>query len=377
MQITDRQQQILQHLWREGGLSRWELHKKTGFTPNGVGQIAAELLEMGLICEGTPHPSRAGRPRTPLEIDANQRHFVGLALRRGQLSICKLNLKGQLVGKLTKKEVDSSDQVIPAATQMLGSVIDQKTIGVSCNVTGLIDPDSEAILFSSAVQGRGAISLKPITEAAGSLPVLFDNDMHALAARWVLTHQAEQDQDLLLVSINDGAIGSAMLIDGKPNDGCVLSANELGHTRFFTETEQCYCGHQGCLERIVSTGFLHMHNPANTASLLEQASVYDQDNQAMDQVIKYLSAALANAVNFVRPNRLVLVSELTRYPCFTDTLLRSLRGSILMNIVDRVQIDLWDQPAARNAETAGWLGLAQLYCNDWGGIITRSNFVTT
>ncbi|QDU34441.1 N-acetylglucosamine repressor [Poriferisphaera corsica] len=374
MRINARQQQILQHLWREGGLSRWELHKRTGLTPNGVGQIVSDLIDQGIISEGTPQPVRAGRPRIPLEIDTHQRHIACVALRRGQVSVCRLNLKGQLIGKLTVQKVQSSDQVIPTACQLLTSVIDATTLFVSVNVTGLIDPEAQTILFSSAVQGRGTISLTPITQAAGNLPVLFDNDMHALAARWVLTHQAELDQDLLLVSINDGAIGSAMLVDGKPNRGCVLSANELGHTRLPVDTEQCYCGHKGCLERIVSTTYLHQLNPSQSvATLLEQAAIFENDNPALETVIDHLAMSLSNAVNFIRPNRLILVSELTRYPNFTDTLLRKLRGSVLMNIVDRFKIDLWDQPAARNAETAGWLGLTRLYCNDWGGIVTHQN----
>ncbi|WP_432797340.1 ROK family protein [Poriferisphaera sp. WC338] len=379
MQVTARQKQLLYNLWREGGLSRWELHKRTGFTPNGVGQVAGELLELGIIREGVPQPSKAGRPRTPLEIDTQERHVAGMAIRRGQVSACRLNLRGQMISGMHVHKIDMTDHpeaVIETAANLLPQVIDRKTLGVGVSVTGLIDPEAQSILFSSAVQGRsatqGGISLHPIQLAANDLPVLFDNDMHALAARWALTHQAELNQDLLLVSISEGAVGAAMLVDGKPNRGCVLSANEIGHTRFFVETEPCYCGHQGCLERICSTGFLHMRNPNDQRTLLEQAAVYRSgENDALEEVIQYLGMSLANMVNFVRPNRLVLVSEVTRYPAFTDELLRRVRGAVLMNLVDRVQIDLWDQPAARNAETAGWLGLTGLYCEDWGGMHTN------
>jgi predicted NBD/HSP70 family sugar kinase len=74
---------------------------------------------------------------------------------------------------------------------------------------------------------------------------------------------------------------------------------------------------------------------------------------------------LANAVNFIRPNRLVVTSEMTRYPEFMDALLRSTRARLLGELVKRVRIDMWDQAGAQSAETAGWLALASLYREGW------------
>ena len=74
---------------------------------------------------------------------------------------------------------------------------------------------------------------------------------------------------------------------------------------------------------------------------------------------------MANAVNFIRPNRLVLTSELTRYPAFIDALLRSVRSRLLPELVKRVRVDQWDQADSHSAETAGWLALASLYREGW------------
>ena len=68
-------------------------------------------------------------------------------------------------------------------------------------------------------------------------------------------------------------LGSALLIDGRPNRGCVTGANELGHTRLPVETDICFCGHPGCLERIVSTEFLRRRG-VPLGSLLEHAANY-------------------------------------------------------------------------------------------------------
>jgi predicted NBD/HSP70 family sugar kinase len=202
--------------------------------------------------------------------------------------------------------------------------------------------------------------------------------MHALAVRWLLTHQAEQSQDVLLVYIGDGRLGAALLVEGRPNRGCLIGANELGHTRFPVEAERCYCGQVGCLERICSSAFLNgrigkdgengrdkLPDRRAAGSLFERIARYDGSDERLDQMTELLACGLSNAVNFVRPNRLVLVSELARYPAFNDRLLRQIRAGVLFELVDRVRIDVWDQPGAVSAETAGWLALAGLYQEGW------------
>jgi predicted NBD/HSP70 family sugar kinase len=87
--------------------------------------------------------------------------------------------------------------------------------------------------------------------------------------------------------------------------------------------------------------------------------------KAMSEIVDYLSAGLANAVNFIRPNRLVITSELTRAPGFSDTLQRAIRGRLLTELVKRVRIEHWDQVDSHSAETAGWLALASLYREGW------------
>ena len=74
--IDTRQRQIFQVLWSQGRLSRLELHKRTGFTPNGVGALAETMLRAGLLRECPARARGAGRPRVPLEVDPTRRHVI-------------------------------------------------------------------------------------------------------------------------------------------------------------------------------------------------------------------------------------------------------------------------------------------------------------
>jgi predicted NBD/HSP70 family sugar kinase len=372
MLLDGRQREFLRLIWRENRLSRWELHQRTGVNPNAVGVEAATLLEMGILREAAPEPVGQGRPRVPLEIDTAVRDVVGLAISPGQVDVARLNLRGQLLGAATSKSLDDVSELVPAAQRMLKSTVREQTLAIGISSPGFLDAEKRAILFSSVVRRHQPMDVEGLFEPANGRPIVFENDMHALAVRWLLTHQAEQTQDVLLVYIGDGRLGAALLVDGRPNRGCLIGANELGHTRFFADVEKCYCGQVGCLERICSSAFLSANTngrPGAAApregSMFERIARFDGGDPRLEEMSRYLACALSNAVNFVRPNRLVLVSELTRYATFSDRLLREIRAGILFELVDRVRIDVWDQPGAVSAESAGWLALAGLYQEGW------------
>lgn len=365
--IDQRQRDILRLLWREGRLSRWELHERTGVNPNAIGVDVGELLKKGVVRECQSEPLGPGRPRVPVEIDPVQRHVVGLAINPGRVEIARLNLRGNLVGKIERRNVKDAARIVSAAVDLLEAMQSQQTLAIGLSVTGFVDPVGRNILTSSSTAGqRNTTSLQPIYDAAKSRPIILENNMHALAARWLLTHQAELDEDVLLVRAIDGELGAALLVEGRPNRGCVIGASELGHMRFFVDTAKCYCGHVGCLERICSSDFLK-RNGGNGASLVESASQYGDAAKlpALEQLLDYLSMGLANAVNFVRPSRLILVSDYLSPPLFFDALRVSVRSRLLRELAKCVRIDPWDQPGDQSPENAGWLALAQLYREGW------------
>ena len=383
--IPSRHRVILQTLWNEGALSRWELHERTGIRPNTVGADTAALLEEGIIREGAPTSSprgrrmagakvteqprsksgRArGRPRVPLEIDPARRSVLGLAIRPGRVEVARMNLTGKLVGQGADRPITDAGRIIRTARDLLKDFVDDKTLCVGLATPGFADPEEHTILLSSAWPGQGEVSLQPIYEIAGKVPYLLENDMHALAARWLLAHRAEQRDDVLLVYFDDGQLGSALLVNGRPNRGCVTAANELGHTRLPVETERCYCGHVGCLERICSSNFL-ARTGKKKATLEERAAQFDHNDEGISRMIELLAMGISNAVNFTRVNRLVLVSQLTRHEAFADAIVDSVKGQMLAELTARTKIDLWNQPASQSAENACWLALASLYCEGW------------
>ncbi|MFA9477452.1 ROK family protein [Phycisphaerales bacterium AB-hyl4] len=363
---TPRERRLLATLRQAGPLSRRELHERTGWRPNTVGSLVGGLLERGLLCEGEAELVGRGRPRVPVTIDPGRRAVLGMALEPGQVSACRLNLLGERIDDVRLRAASDVSETMAAASELLATSdrLDQ-VIAVGLSVTGFVDPVAPSILLSSAMPAATPISLEPVHKALGDLPLILENDMHALAAQWSLTHAAGPEEDILLVLVRDGAIGAAVLVDGRPNRGCVVGGNELGHTRFFIDTDRCYCGQVGCLERIVSSAFLHQRGVPTDSRLFELLARDTSDNSAVQTVLDHLAIALSNAVNFIRPNRLVIVSELADHPAVCDRLTESVRSGLLSVLASRVGIETWNGPDGGFAETAGWLALASLYRHGW------------
>ncbi len=348
------------------------MHKRTGVTPNRVGLLVEAMLQMKVIRECLPDQPKMGRPRIPLEIDPVGRHILGLAIVPSGIEITQMSLTGEVIGDAVSKAVSTPSKVTQIAAALLTSNIRKGVLAVGVTSTGFVDPIHKKILFSSALPGRGVESLKPVFDATGGTRAVLGNDMHALAARWLLTHRAEQRQDVLLVWFTDGRLGSALLVNGQPNRGCTTGGNELGHTRFpDIETAECYCGQTGCLERIVSSDFLRRQlgessaaGPDALAQRISRFKSIDRD-RGLSRLIQLFALGLSNAVNFLRVHRLVLVSPYSPNAAFTAELLKQTKDMVLPALRDRLAIDLWDQPSTASAENSAWLALADLLYGGW------------
>ena len=377
----------------------------------------------GLLRECAAAPSSGGRPRVPLEIDPGRRHVLGVALGPGAVAVARLNLAGVTEGDPVRRQVAHPAELIAAAAQLLTASLTPGTLAIGLTVTGFVDNETREIIFSGATRGLARVSLEPLFAAAGATAVVLENDMSALAARWYLTRQADHGQDVLLSLVADTSLGASMLIDGKPNRGCAIAGNELGYSRFDVIAPGEKDGRrEEILERICGTAYLqertglpgtlaeaitalrdgdassmdhavapsahHAVAPSVDyagASSAHHAARPTQDDKAfaspgdattsapgdaapgvvVGEIVRYLALGLSNACNLVRPDRLVLVSPFTRSRPFAERLQRDLRDRLLPPIAERMELQLWDQPADRPAENAGWLALASIYLDGW------------
>lgn len=354
-------------IWRNGAMSRWELHQATGLHPNLVGSAVHWLLAMHVLREGSalaPGGS-SGRPRIPLMIDPTS-HVLGVAIRPGSVEVATVYLDGRL-NQSHAHSVHSPGRLISVATEAVrrhGDHAGGLPLAIGMSATGFVDVQGHTLVLSSAAVHRQDLSLQPIYDAAGDLPLVLDNDMHALGARWLLSRLGSgtpAEDPALLVGLNDGSVGASLLVDGHPLAGCLGGGHEIGHTRLNVATDPCYCGGVGCLERIFSTGQLRrmkLNGPDLSQRLM---NLSEPVPQAISQIMGHLATSLANAVHFAKPATLVIAGPFAESDAFRQMLTSLLRDQLMLPLARRVTIQFWPQSSVQSAESAAWLALYRLF----------------
>ena len=338
-------------LIRAQAVSRQELHRKTGWRPNTVGDVVAEMLDAGLISEGTPIGGGPGRPRVPLRIDPGSRVVLGVALMPGHVEVTRQNLLGETLAFARTDQGLSDAGGMAAAQALMAQHQDEAVLAAGICSTGLLDPARRELLVSTAA--TSGTSIAPLLQGLGKMPVLLQNDMQAMAAHWLLTEaELGATEDVLLVHLRDGAIGASLLVDGRPNRGSVAGGNELGFAAVPGQTKR--------LEQLFSSA--HLSELSGQAEDLgtRLAHLHPADEQ-VGGLVDLLGLQIANAVNLVRPSRLVLASQWTRHDGFMQRLRDTIAHWSLPPLHERLSVSSWPGGAHGSAENAGWLALAHLY----------------
>ena len=158
-------------------------------------------------------------------------------------------------------------------------------------------------------------------------PVHIDNDANVAALAESVAGVSAGTSSSVFVTIGTG-IGSGIILNGRIWSGFHGVGGELGHTIFDLDGVPCTCGNRGCLERYCSaTALIRMGREAvslhpeslilqsvgNDISQIEARTVIDaareNDETAVtvyEKWIHYLAQALANVVNFLDPEVIVL-----------------------------------------------------------------------
>lgn len=351
------QLKILSTVWHRPGLFRKDLEAITGFHPNTVARAVDSLLAKGYIREMPAIPLEGrGRPHVPLAVDPERMCVGGVAIGPGAVEAVVLNLQGHPISPVVREQTSTPAEITHAVGERLQELLRSNPIALGVSVTGFFDPERKRLLFGSA-SPMAEIDLAPIFRCVGDTPINLNSDIHAMAIRWMKRQAKSEDDDVLVVSLEDGAVGASFLVGGMPNKGCVLGGNELGHMRLAVETDRCYCGGVGCVERVFSTAYL---NRLGDPAMLGDALARRKPSDSAQRIIDLFAAALVSATVFARPSQVVVGGSFVNLPSFRHALEAAWRRQLPSVFQRRVSMIWYPMRADVSAETAGWLAIADV-----------------
>jgi glucokinase len=198
------------------------------------------------------------------------------------------------------------------------------TLGVGVGIPALVSRNASHISISPAIPYLNGAEFKTQLEQSLQLPVWLENDANVGAYGEMLMGAAVGVNNFIYIAIGT-RVGAAVVLDGKIFHGTSGYAGELGHVSVDPEGKKCSCGGTGCLEKYVSAPSIAQRveerislNPSSALKIITDRPVTAQDVSAaalvgdrmagviISEVGRYLGMAIANVINLLNPEMVVL-----------------------------------------------------------------------
>lgn len=182
------------------------------------------------------------------------------------------------------------------------------------------------LVYSSNLPFDNAPLRKIIGEKTG-IPVYIENDANCAAMAESVAGAAKGAAHSVTVTIGTG-IGAGIIINHRIYSGFNQAASEFGHTVLVKDGVPCGCGRKGCIEAYTSaTGLIRMTREATekySSSILPEVIAEnkgvinakiafqamrkgdDAARRVVEQYLDYLSESVANVINALMPEILVI-----------------------------------------------------------------------
>ena len=330
---------VLMNFLHSGVVSRSQLAEHTGLSSTTITNIIDGLLEQAIVVEEgleTRHGHRGvGRPRTRLCLVPNARYAVGVHIGIGTLRVALTQLNSEIVtGKITQFELTAAPEcVLENIARLVEEVMADsgvepaRVMGIGVGASGLVDYRTGVNVLAPTLGWRDVPIGEWLTRRL-HLPVCVDNNVRAMALGEALFGLERGVSSLAFVYGRVG-VGAGFVVNGEIFRGSGAGAGEIGHTIMLPDGgELCRCGRRGCLETLVSEpvilqeaghiaranpdGLLAHHLAAPGAAkpidrVFAAARAGDAPiNALIEARARYLGIALANLVNVLNPELMLL-----------------------------------------------------------------------
>ncbi len=335
-------QAILMSLLYENQISRAGLAKRTSLSSATVTNLANELLAQGIITEVEPNDSElegkraVGRPRRMLRLIPNARYAVGVHIGVGLFRIALTNLHADIIdnrivefGRATPAGEVLEKMAFEIEDLLLEMAIDRSRIlGIGVGASGLVNHD-QGINVVAPRLGWNNIYIQAELQARLGFPVRVDNNVRAMAIAESF-FGAGRGANVLAFVYGRIGVGAGFVVNGQVFRGSGAGAGEIGHTIVVPYGgQECRCGQDGCLETLVTEPVIirravelaqqypesllakYIQNESADSPSIETifSAARDGDEitlQMIEDQICYLGLALANLVNVLNPEMILL-----------------------------------------------------------------------
>jgi predicted NBD/HSP70 family sugar kinase len=369
---------LLQLLREQGPTSRTDLAEASGLSNGAVTRIVTELMEEGFLVEQSIGVSTGGRRPVLLDLDTTGRVVAGLKLMDDAILAVLVDLKGTVIAN-SRTALRSHDPkvVLARAAKAIERLMDgidaahDRLAGVGLCMPGTIDWQTGVCQLAPFFNWHDVHVGELLHDLTG-VPVAVDNDVNALAVAESLFGRGRTARDFAVITLGRG-VGAGLVTGGRVYRGASGGAGEFGHVVSELGGRRCECGKAGCLEAYVGEqallGRVHeqgrRYADVDIDAFLELVAADDRVAEPIHaEAITRLGAAIANLVNLLNPELVVLGGESAM---LTDEFVTALRPKIdehtFSGLADSfdIQLDEWRSDPTAWARGAASLAMEHIF----------------
>lgn len=237
-----------------GGLSRVELARIVGLSPQTISNISRRLLDQELIVEAGKEGTGPGKPRTILRLNPSGMYAVGVHLDPAVITFVVLDLLGDVV-RHSRMATPGGDPaaVITGIAQEIKTLIEESGVdqsriaGLGVAVPGPIDLDEGSVVEPPLLTRWNRVRIREaLTEATG-LETLVDKDVTSAAVAETWVGGASGAGSFVFMYMGTG-IGCGIVLNDEVVRGTSGNAGEIGHIIVDPDGPSCDCGLRGCVK---------------------------------------------------------------------------------------------------------------------------------
>ncbi|MFI6743173.1 ROK family protein [Nonomuraea sp. NPDC050451] len=317
---------LLSSLYVQGPLSRQDLIKESGLSSATVSNVVSDLINDGVVEEAGLVGSDGGRPRTLIRVRGDFGRVVGVDIGETHVQIGLFDYTLDTITTATYP-VAGTGLEPEAVARLVVAGIDQVTsevgldpaelLGVGVGVPGVAAAAHE--LVYAPTLGWSAAPLGDLLRRDVSVPLYVDNCARTLgkAEMW---RGAGRGSSRAVVALIGVGVGAAFTTAADPLRDATSMTSEWGHTVINVDGRRCRCGSRGCLEAYVGAeailedyqtlsgarAFESADTETRLAELVARAAAPGPEAEILDRIAKYLGIGIANLVNLLSPDLVVL-----------------------------------------------------------------------
>lgn len=313
-------------------LSRPALAKQIGLSRAAVALVADDLVRAHVAREVGLGDSTGGRPPVLLEFNPQAALALGARMLDSQWGIVATDLDAHVLAHLDEPILGNSPKAAVAAlchgVRALLARVDHSRVlpAIGLGTPGLVDMQA-GVIISAVDVGWFEVPMRDLVEQELGMAALVANrsKVGALAELWCDPQPGVSE--LIYISIGTG-IAAGIIHEGRLYLGPNSSAGELGHITVADDGPLCPCGNRGCLQQLASglaianrarelmrstestiLRTLVGHHPERMTAQIVLTAAEQGDpvaSQVVQEVAYYLGIAIANLINLLNPQLIIL-----------------------------------------------------------------------